>query len=34
VRYDKETEIAKAASHALEVFPEPWTGPLKRTAKD
>ena len=30
VRFDKETEIAKAASHALEVFPEPWSGPLKR----
>jgi hypothetical protein len=30
VRYDKDEEIARAAQKALEVFPDIWTGPLKK----
>lgn len=30
VQFDKEGEISRAAKHALEVFPQPWSGPLKR----
>lgn len=30
VQFDKDGEISRASKHALEVFPEAWSGPLKR----
>ena len=30
VQFDKNQEISKAAKHALEIFPEPWQGPIQR----
>lgn len=30
VQFDKNSEISKAAKHALEIFPEPWQGPIQR----
>ncbi len=31
VQFDKESKIAKAANRALELFPDPWTGPLPQS---
>jgi hypothetical protein len=31
VQYDREGEIGRAAQRALEVFPDIWTGPLKKS---
>lgn len=33
VQFDKDAEISRAAQHALEVFPGPWSGPLQRSKK-
>jgi hypothetical protein len=30
VQFDKINEISRAAKHALEVFPDPWQGPIQR----
>jgi len=31
--YDQDSSISRAAQRALELFPDPWSGPLKRRAK-
>lgn len=31
VRFDQQTKIANAAERALELFPDAWTGPLKKS---
>lgn len=32
-RFDRDSHIAKAAERALELFPDPWAGPLKTQGK-